>query len=71
MRTTVGDADDDLVGTDRDGACRDVGPLPDYPQRHPRGALPGVELALVPLGDKTEVRVRGANVTPGYRGGRI
>jgi feruloyl-CoA synthase len=30
--------------------------------------LPGVELALVPLGDKTEVRVRGANVTPGYAG---
>jgi feruloyl-CoA synthase len=30
--------------------------------------LPGVELALVPLGDKTEVRVRGANVTPGYHG---
>jgi feruloyl-CoA synthase len=28
--------------------------------------LPGVELALVPVGDKTEVRVRGANVTPGY-----
>lgn len=30
--------------------------------------LPGVELALVPVGDKTEVRVRGANVTPGYHG---
>ena len=30
--------------------------------------LPGVELALVPSGDKTEVRVRGANVTPGYYG---
>jgi feruloyl-CoA synthase len=30
--------------------------------------LPGVELALVPTGDKTEVRVRGANVTPGYHG---
>jgi feruloyl-CoA synthase len=30
--------------------------------------LPGVELALVPIGDKTEVRVRGANVTPGYHG---
>jgi feruloyl-CoA synthase len=28
--------------------------------------LPGVELALVPVGDRTEVRVRGANVTPGY-----
>jgi feruloyl-CoA synthase len=28
--------------------------------------LPGVELALVPVGDKTEVR--GANVTPGYHG---
>ncbi|WP_448624646.1 feruloyl-CoA synthase [Geodermatophilus sp. URMC 64] len=28
--------------------------------------LPGVELVLVPVGDKTEVRVRGANVTPGY-----
>ena len=30
--------------------------------------LPGVELALVPVGEKTEVRVRGANVTPGYYG---
>ena len=30
--------------------------------------LPGVELALVPVGQKTEVRVRGANVTPGYYG---
>jgi feruloyl-CoA synthase len=28
--------------------------------------LPGLELALVPVGEKTEVRVRGANVTPGY-----
>jgi feruloyl-CoA synthase len=28
--------------------------------------LPGVELALVPAGEKLEVRVRGANVTPGY-----
>ncbi len=28
--------------------------------------LPGVELALVPIGAKTEVRVRGPNVTPGY-----
>jgi feruloyl-CoA synthase len=28
--------------------------------------LPGLELALVPVGTKTEVRVRGANVTPGY-----
>jgi feruloyl-CoA synthase len=28
--------------------------------------LPGVELALVPVGQKIEVRVRGANVTPGY-----
>jgi feruloyl-CoA synthase len=28
--------------------------------------LPGVELALVPVGQKTEVRVRGVNVTPGY-----
>jgi feruloyl-CoA synthase len=30
--------------------------------------LPGVELALVPVGDKTEVRVKGPNVTPGYSG---
>jgi feruloyl-CoA synthase len=30
--------------------------------------LPGVELLLVPVGDKTEVRVRGTNVTPGYHG---
>jgi feruloyl-CoA synthase len=30
--------------------------------------LPGVELLLVPVGEKTEVRVRGANVTPGYHG---
>ncbi len=28
--------------------------------------LPGVELKLVPTGDKTEVRVRGPNVTPGF-----
>jgi feruloyl-CoA synthase len=28
--------------------------------------LPGVELKLVPAGGKTEIRVRGANVTPGY-----
>lgn len=28
--------------------------------------LPGVELKLVPTGDKTEVRVRGPNVTAGY-----
>ena len=28
--------------------------------------LPGVELALVPVAGRTEVRVRGANVTPGY-----
>ncbi len=30
--------------------------------------LPGSELKLVPCGDKTEVRVRGPNVTPGYLG---
>jgi feruloyl-CoA synthase len=28
--------------------------------------LPGSELKLVPTGDKTEARVRGPNVTPGY-----
>jgi feruloyl-CoA synthase len=28
--------------------------------------VPGTELKLVPSGDKLEVRVRGANVTPGY-----
>jgi feruloyl-CoA synthase len=28
--------------------------------------LPGVELALVPIGEKQELRVRGPNVTPGY-----
>src|SRR5262249_4827142 len=28
--------------------------------------VPGVELKLVPSGDKLEVRVRGPNVTPGY-----
>jgi feruloyl-CoA synthase len=27
---------------------------------------PGMELKLVPIGDKTEVRYRGPNVTPGY-----
>ena len=27
---------------------------------------PGVELKLVPSGDKTELRYRGPNVTPGY-----
>jgi len=28
--------------------------------------LPGVEVALVPVGDKREIRVKGPNVTPGY-----
>jgi feruloyl-CoA synthase len=28
--------------------------------------LPGVEIALVPVGEKTEIRVTGPNVTPGY-----
>ena len=28
--------------------------------------LPGVELALVPVGGKLELRVRGPNITPGY-----
>jgi feruloyl-CoA synthase len=28
--------------------------------------IPGIELKLVPSGDKLEVRVRGPNVTPGY-----
>src|SRR5262245_26593895 len=28
--------------------------------------VPGVEIKLVPAGDKLEVRVRGPNVTPGY-----
>lgn len=28
--------------------------------------VPGVELKLVPAGDKKEIRVRGPNVTPGY-----
>jgi feruloyl-CoA synthase len=28
--------------------------------------LPGVEIALVPVGEKTEARVAGPNVTPGY-----
>jgi feruloyl-CoA synthase len=28
--------------------------------------VPGVELKLVPAGDKLEIRVRGPNVTPGY-----
>ncbi|MFI9650660.1 AMP-binding protein [Streptomyces sp. NPDC052040] len=30
--------------------------------------LPGVEVKLVPVGDRTEIRVRGASVTPGYLG---
>jgi feruloyl-CoA synthase len=30
--------------------------------------LPGVELKMVPTGDKFELRVRGPNVTPGYFG---
>jgi feruloyl-CoA synthase len=30
--------------------------------------LPGVELVLVPVSDKTEVHVKGPNVTPGYHG---
>ena len=28
--------------------------------------LPGVEIALVPVGEKLEVRLRGPNITPGY-----
>src|SRR3954452_698807 len=28
--------------------------------------LPGAEVALVPVGEKTEIRVKGPNVTPGY-----
>lgn len=28
--------------------------------------LPGVEVALVPIGEKREIRVKGPNVTPGY-----
>ncbi|MFF5992406.1 AMP-binding protein [Prauserella flavalba] len=28
--------------------------------------LPGVEVALVPVGEKREIRLRGPNVTPGY-----
>lgn len=28
--------------------------------------VPGVELKLAPVGDKTEARVRGPNITPGY-----
>src|SRR3954447_22284440 len=28
--------------------------------------LPGVEVALVPVGEKREIRVKGPNVTPGY-----
>jgi feruloyl-CoA synthase len=28
--------------------------------------LPGVDVKLVPAGDKTEIRVRGPNITPGY-----
>jgi feruloyl-CoA synthase len=28
--------------------------------------LPGVELALVPVGEKSEIRVKGPNVSPGY-----
>ena len=31
--------------------------------------LPGVELKLVPSGDKLEMRVRGPNIFPGYLGG--
>jgi feruloyl-CoA synthase len=30
--------------------------------------IPGVEVKLVPLGDRYEIRVRGANVMPGYLG---
>lgn len=28
--------------------------------------MPGMEIKLVPLGEKTEVRYRGPNITPGY-----
>jgi len=40
-----------------------------YPMDRPGivgNPAPGIELKLVPAGDKREVRVRGANVTPGY-----
>ena len=37
-RARRADADDDVVGPDRDGAGRDVGALPDHPQRRPRRA---------------------------------
>ena len=52
------------MGPDRDGARRDLGALPDPPQRLLGVPLPGVELALVPVGEKTEVRVRGPERHP-------
>ena len=63
-RARLGDADDDLVGADRDGAGGDLGALPDHPQRRPgraaarRGAGPGAR-----RGEDRGAR-RGANVTP-------
>ena len=63
------DADDDLVGTDRDGACRDLGALPDYPQRHPRGAAArGGARPGAAGGEDARSGSSGPNVTPGYTG---
>ena len=53
-------------GIDRDLAGRHLRALPDHALGCIGVPLPGVELALVPSGDKTELRVRGPNVTPGY-----
>jgi len=37
-------------------------------RRPDRAAVPGVELKMVPVGAKYELRLRGVNVTPGYFG---
>ena len=52
---------------DRNGAVRAVRQL-GHGRALGRGraSAPGVEVKLVPTGEKTEIRVRGPNITPGY-----
>ena len=60
-------ADVVVLGHDRDRAARDRGAFPARPRRQCRRCrCPGVEMKLVPSGDKLEIRVRGPNITPGY-----
>ena len=60
-------ADDLVLGHDRDVAAGDRRAFHRSSARGSIGVpVPGVELKLVPAGEKLEVRVRGPNVTPGY-----